>query len=571
MLDSWVADGIVSPEQARRIAAAEAGSPDATPPRAARRSPLVEVLGYLGGSLVAAACAVAIGQYWSDLEDWVKVLLPALAAVALFGAGWATLRRDGDVPERLTAYLWFLGAVAAGGTAGVASTEFAHAAPETAFVWAGLTAGTTGWIAWRLAETSLQQISIFIGLLVAGGGVSTLLHVEPQYGGLAAWGLACMWATLGWGGLLRPTPTAYAIGAGVMLYGAQMFASTSERWPLLLGLTTTILLLAVSVRVSSGLFLGFGSVGVFLFVPQTMIRVFGDSVGAPVALFLAGAALLAWALLITWMQPRLRRNQARAPETPVPSERTEARKTTGQGPARMPRRLGSVVAGVGALSATLLIVGVVGRQAPPEYPDLHEHPDRSIPGRLAYIEPRTNDWCLNVVDASGVGPSHRLRCQKGWVEGVEWTEDDDIAFRAAEETGNESVVVDAETGEEISRSYSTPSKRPPISHNERPVFFDKEGKDAMIRVGVGVGVGVGDDQRQRETAKVLVRIKSPREYHFLEATWSPDGCWIGVVDSNQNLLIMASDGNPGLRSIVHDATMAAWEPREPSDAGSSCP
>jgi hypothetical protein len=60
----------------------------------------------------------------------------------------------------------------------------------------------------------------------------------------------------------------------------------------------------MSVAVRSIILLGFGAAGTFVFVPQLIIEFFGDSIGIPLALFIAGVLLVGISLLAI----RLRRS-----------------------------------------------------------------------------------------------------------------------------------------------------------------------------------------------------------------------------------------------------------------------
>jgi hypothetical protein len=64
-------------------------------------------------------------------------------------------------------------------------------------------------------------------------------------------------------------------------------------------------MLVFSVVAGEMIFLGAGAVGVFLFVPQIVLRYFGDELGAPVALFLAGVLLLGLSAVVAKLRPRV--------------------------------------------------------------------------------------------------------------------------------------------------------------------------------------------------------------------------------------------------------------------------
>src|SRR5690242_3713332 len=79
----WVAEGIISEEQAERIRAREGLALGAlAPPDRASKMPLViEALGYLGGAIVVVATMMIGGRYWSDLGDVARLGLLGGAAL----------------------------------------------------------------------------------------------------------------------------------------------------------------------------------------------------------------------------------------------------------------------------------------------------------------------------------------------------------------------------------------------------------------------------------------------------------------------------------------------------------
>jgi hypothetical protein len=98
-LDSWVAAGLISADQAERIIAAEAAgmvvvptagtvaAPAQTGGSARRRTPyVVEALGYLGAALAAIAGFLAVDQLWPDVPLGPQVGFAAAGAVLFAGA-----------------------------------------------------------------------------------------------------------------------------------------------------------------------------------------------------------------------------------------------------------------------------------------------------------------------------------------------------------------------------------------------------------------------------------------------------------------------------------------------------
>jgi hypothetical protein len=83
--------------------------------------------------------------------------------------------------------------------------------------------------------------------------------------------------------------------------GAQVvaieFFDSPDAFGLALGLMSAAALLYLSVAFSEMVLLGFGTVGLFAFVLQIIGEYLADGLGAPVALLIAGIALLLVALV----------------------------------------------------------------------------------------------------------------------------------------------------------------------------------------------------------------------------------------------------------------------------------
>lgn len=293
-IDRWVAEGLITAEQGRAILASEeAGLP------APRKVPLVaEALGYLGASLALVAAFVVVAQFWAELEDWARLSLIALATVILWSAGWWVRGSDEPAVRRLTSFLWFLSSAGVAFFTGLVADDVLGARSRTTLLAVGLATALYAGVLWRLRPTALQHLALFAGVLTALSGLLGHLPTLPEeYYGLALWGFGLVWAVLAWGGIAPPQRAAYALGSLAMLVGAQGFAFDERSLRILLGLATSAGLIGVGVALGTVLLLGFGAVGIFVFVPQALFEWFGDTLGGPVVLFLTGVILLGAALV----------------------------------------------------------------------------------------------------------------------------------------------------------------------------------------------------------------------------------------------------------------------------------
>lgn len=313
-LREWTAAGLLSPDQAAAILTHE----DAEPPAGGGISRVAEALGYLGAAFVVSAGAVLLGEFWADLTVAAQSVLVGVIALALLAAG-AGLRGGQDpAVGRLVGVLWF------GSVAGMVLLthllveEAVDVQGEGALLAVSAVGAAYGGILWWYRPGALQGLATFLAVvlglyalfeMVASGrarGVADLF-------GLALWGLGLAWGLLGWGGLLRPERGTLAVGALATLVGAQILVfQAGEGLPvigepsalgLLLGLATAVGLIAASVATARTVLLGLGTGGMVVFVPQGVHHFFGETLGVPVALLVAGLVVLAAAVLAV----RLRR------------------------------------------------------------------------------------------------------------------------------------------------------------------------------------------------------------------------------------------------------------------------
>ena len=130
-LSRWVADGLLSSDQAQRILEHEragAETPEAVrfvkAPAAQRRVPLfAEALGYLGGVLALSGLVLLIGSYWPDLSTAVRLILSLTTALALVGAGALVNEESDPALARLRWFLWTLASAAAALFTGVVTAD----------------------------------------------------------------------------------------------------------------------------------------------------------------------------------------------------------------------------------------------------------------------------------------------------------------------------------------------------------------------------------------------------------------------------------------------------------------
>ena len=314
-LDTWVEVGLVTPQQAARIAAYERGALEGAPgpwgggdgpppPPAARGAPrgrptsrtsLAEALGYVGAALALGAIALLLGELWRALLLGGRLALVGVLTVAVFGAGLALRTADAPALQRLTNVLfaasvagvgWFTGVVT-GDVLGMDWDARGASVGVAMFVVAiSLQLWRRGWL--------LQLFSLFSALLAAGMLLSVLdPQMDELWRGVTIGVIGLAWAILSRGGWLGPRVLGETTGALALLLGVQLAAWGDPRTVVLVvGVVIAGALVASAVHGDHLHHLIVGAIGLFAFSPQLVFEVFGDRVGGPASLLLVGLLLV---------------------------------------------------------------------------------------------------------------------------------------------------------------------------------------------------------------------------------------------------------------------------------------
>lgn len=271
----------------------------AEPARVGRVSLLTEAVAYVGAILVIAGGATAIGQRWSDISEWGHVGILAGAAVLFLLAGALVRQVTEPAIQRLVSVLWFVSVVGLAAAVGVASGRALDVSGEFVVLNIGLAAAVYGAALWVLRRRSLQQVALFIGLILTCiGVVAVVAGGEPPAlpAALLLWALGITWAVLGWRRYVEPTWTAVPVGVLLALYSPTIVVG-EHGWFYAVAIGTAGVVMALSVPTQNPVLLGMGTVAMFGYVTATVVRYFGDALGVPAALAVTGLLILGLALV----------------------------------------------------------------------------------------------------------------------------------------------------------------------------------------------------------------------------------------------------------------------------------
>ncbi|HET9334584.1 MAG TPA: hypothetical protein VFQ21_13500 [Gemmatimonadota bacterium] len=516
-LARWVTTGLVTPEQAAAILAAEEEAPGER-----GSSMAATALGYLGASVALVGGVVAASREWSAMATGSRLALSLGATVLLLAAGFLARRRDHPALRSLDGFLWFLSAAGAAFTAGLVAHDVLDLETRSITFFAGGAAAAWGAPLWRLRRSPIQETAVFAGLGVFVEALLAHLPGPPdELHGLPLWGLGAVWAILAWGRILSRR-SSLALAGVALLFGAQLLSFGWRGAGLALGIGTGVALLAASVALRSTVLLAFGAAGVLLFLPQIVFEYLGDTLGAPLALLVCGIAILGGAFAAA----RLKRTVGVA-EAPTDDAAT----------ARGRRRAMLLAAGV-ALAVAAVVWGV-GVEPIPDYASLAERPDPSIPGRVAFLRSGERP-CVWVAAAAG-GDPQLLACtddsetrEGNWLGGpVAWTREGNVAVQAFGPYGNRVLVIDPDTRRVVERIEA---EAPLLEHADPAGGPRADGARILVnRSGRTATLGLAP---VAASPREIARVTGPPGYGFSDPRWSPDGEWILVRDTHERLLVV---------------------------------
>lgn len=306
LLRRWVAESLISADQAAAIRHVERADLVDVPGRvaalepAAERTPLViEALGYLGGVVILIAATLVTVQFWADISTGVRVTVALVATGALLAAGLALPRRAGGLGEpvgRLVAVLLALGVGGVAASLALVGNEVLDLAGKDTGLLVSFGAAAAGGTLWWLRPSFVQQALTVAAVLASGAVLTARFDSDSSLPGLAVWVGALAYLLLGWGEVLEPRRGVVLLASVWLLVGAVMTMGSDPG--LALGILTTVAITALAVLVRDLALLAVAAVSAFLVLPTVMNTWFPGSLAAPVALLLLGLVLVGAAFLV---------------------------------------------------------------------------------------------------------------------------------------------------------------------------------------------------------------------------------------------------------------------------------
>lgn len=284
-------------------------------PAGGRISLLTEAVAYVGMILILAGGGAAIGQRWNDIADWGHVAIFAGAAAFFLVLGLILRRVHEPAVQRLVGVVWLLSVAGLGAAVGFAVHEVYGASGEVTALMLGIAMAVYAAVLWLVRKRGLQNLALFIGLVVTivGAILSVPGEASSLAFALALWMFGLVWALLAWRRYLEPLWVAAPLGVILALI-APSVAVADHGWVYTIGIATAGAAMAISVPLRNAPLLALGTIAMFGYVTSTVIRYFSDSLGVPATLAITGVVIL---LLATVSARLLRTTRPRKPKPPI--------------------------------------------------------------------------------------------------------------------------------------------------------------------------------------------------------------------------------------------------------------
>lgn len=298
-LERWLKAGVIDDVVAGRIRAYE--QRDEKPANAPEfeRPSILEALVYLGLVVVAVGAIALIGNSWDELQEWSRIAVVGVPSLAMLAVGAAFRSMDQPAMRRGGQAAWLVSVALFAGTLAVAFDQFSDLDDNrNAFIiitTATLLYAVTLWA----IEPSYAQVLTVGGatffMAQAAGSLPDEFSVEV----VAVTGvlLSSTALVLGEFNVMQPRPAVRLVFGLIALVTSYMASfETALAWEFFVFAIAAIFI-AVGVWRSSFIFLMLGVAGSFIGLVTFMFAHFSKELGAPLALIISGAMLLAAAFI----------------------------------------------------------------------------------------------------------------------------------------------------------------------------------------------------------------------------------------------------------------------------------
>src|SRR5205809_2206674 len=290
-------------------------------PSVVTKETAVEILGYIGAAVGAAATLAAAAQI-QDLSEGGALAIALVVAAGLLGTGYLFGLHPAERGLRMRSVLWFGGAEAWSVAVTIFIGEIAGLDGRGGAIVSSLLGVAIGAVLWLHLRRSLQEVFLFLALLAV---LVSMVFPEPSYFGIPdltgmamlIWAFGGVWLFLAIRRIVGPVRTGMVLGSIAAIVGPLLFTRTRVAGELL-SLATAGGLLVLGEWLGDRPVQGLGIAGLLLVSGGIVVEHAGDSTGGAIAALVAGILLLAAALFVGGMGPRRPQGEASLPPAPPP-------------------------------------------------------------------------------------------------------------------------------------------------------------------------------------------------------------------------------------------------------------
>lgn len=303
LLEQWRAAGLIDAETALRIHEFEAArreAPPTTGENGFERPTATEAFIYLGLVVMGIGVFTLIASQWGDLDSWARVAGIAVPAALAFFGGLAMGAYGDPAVTRGGQLAWFLAVGLFAGVVLVVGEEYGPGVDEA---WPRVVAGTAVlvfaamlWAIWpsHLQVLALGAATAFFSQMLGSWPDEFSRHLA---GGTMA-GIGGAFVCLAELRKLEPQASARFV-AGVLFVGGAFELQIDspwywEPWTLVAG----ALLVPLSMRRESFLYMALAMVGIFLGLSGFVGEHLSDRLGPQLAFIVVGVLIVAGALIL---------------------------------------------------------------------------------------------------------------------------------------------------------------------------------------------------------------------------------------------------------------------------------
>ncbi|HET7312282.1 MAG TPA: hypothetical protein VFJ17_13255 [Mycobacteriales bacterium] len=260
-------------------------------PEPRRISLLTEAIGYIGTILVLAGGFAFAQQHWRDLSEAGRLTLLVVAAAIFLGIGAFVLSSAEPALRRLAAVTWAVSVAAFAGAAGMVNMLL-DTSGKTPFLTVATPTAAYAVLLWVLHRHGVQQAVAFGSSCVAVASIINYLVTDASAWMIAVplWAIGMGWSAAGWWRRVDPWFVAVPLGLLVGLVAPATIDPSGLRFGLGIATATTVMTFAVAVKFAPAL--AMGAVAELGYVIGAVTFYFGDTLGVPASLSIAGLLIL---------------------------------------------------------------------------------------------------------------------------------------------------------------------------------------------------------------------------------------------------------------------------------------